>query len=600
MHFALPENLKVQVLAYDATLKKLAKETATPAKGQRDKSKRFGVPDDLFPEYIATPEQQKAAAVAINNGDATHGWGLVAPNKKALLAYYNNVWTAVWEDDEHGLGIVYLSKGTGNTFVDKTVEYTLAPGISAWQIAVTDEVAYSSNPRMKWRKTRCTLNSENRKKAALGMALRELGHYYSFDCTPIRSSLPNVGTLLPIKEHRNYRDRSTAGRAADASRIRFAADGRIHGLGIACDRALVVAPFPVLMHIIDTWHTECYHVIAHPSRIAVKLQEGCPDGIYDGKLTLEGFNWFCALIANGISGDDGSNTITIQRVIEKANTPTIRRYQQEAVNLINRHLFDPVGTFDGEQVSKAVSAGVYTLLIVQFFDAFYPEASVDYMHQAISRVVGSKNRKEIMRNINTLSRSGLDAGRDWLLKNAPMQTVLGMLLPEQYSYENCSQAIDAIRIINRLLNSDKHNGELEPPKRWRDLHDYVMAKEWKITTPNEELPQDLFPEPIKYEQWTFFQPRDIHQLADWGRAVRNCVGGTHYSEGIKKKKHFIVLAMVNKVPLITIQLSVDNGVMNVDQISKVSNQRLDSDENMAYQLAFSNALKIRENQLKAA
>ena len=601
MHFALPENLKVQVLAYDATLKKLAQESAAPTKkGQRDRSKRFGVPDDLFPAYIATPEQQKAAATAINNGDATHGWRLVAPDKKALLAYYNNVWTAVWEDDEHGLGIVYLSKGTGNTFVDKTVEYTLAPGISTWQIAVTDEVAYSSNPRMKWRKTHCTLSSENRKRAALGVALREMGHYYSFSCTSVKTSLPNVGALLPIKEHRNYRDRCTASRAADASRIKFASDGRIPGLGSACDRVLVVAPFPALMHVIDTWSTECYNIIAHPSRIPSKLQEGCPDGIYDGKLTLEGFNWFCALIATGIGGDDGSDTIAVRQVIEKANTPTIRRCQQEAVELINRHFFDPIGTFNGEQVRKAVSTGVYTLLVVQFFNSFYPEASVDYVHQCIDRVVKNRDRKDIMRNLTTFSSGSLSAGRDWLLKNAPMQTVLGMLFPEQYSYESAQQGIDSIRIITRLLSSAEYNDELEPPKRWRDLHDYMMAKEWKITTPNEALPQDLFPEPVKNGEWTFFQPRDVHQLADWGRAVRNCVGGTHYSEGIKKKKHFIVLAMVNRLPLITIQLSVDNGVMNVDQISKVSNQRLDSDENMAYQLAFSNALKIRENQLKAA
>lgn len=600
MHFALPENLKVQVLAYDATLKKLAKENAAPTKGKRDKSKRFGVPDDLFPEYIATPEQQKAAATAINNGDATHGWRLVAPDKKALLAYYNNVWTAVWEDDEHGLGIVYLSKGTGNDFVDKTVEYNLAPGISTWQIAVTDEVAYSSNPRMKWRKTHCTLSNENRKRAALGVALREMGHYYSFSCTSPRTSLPNVGTLLSVKEHRNYRDRFTASPAADASRIKFAGDGRIPGLGSACDRVLVVAPFPALMHIIDTWSTECYHVIHHPSRIASKLQEGCPDGIYDGKLTLEGFNWFCALIATSIGGDDGGETATIQSVIEKANTPTIRRYQQEAVDLINYHLFDPIGTFDGEQVRKAVSSGVYTLMIVHFFNSFYPEASVDYVHQSIAKVIPGKDRKEIMRKVWHLRQGNLNAGRDWFIKNAPMQTVLGVLFPEQYSHESAHQGIDAIRIITRLLSSAEYNGELEPPKRWRDLHDYVMAKEWKIKTPNEALPQDLFPEPVKNGEWTFFQPRDVHQLANWGRAVRNCVGGTHYSEGIKMKKHFIVLAMVNKVPLITIQLSVDNGVMNVDQISKVSNQRLDSDENMAYQLAFSNALKIRENQLKAA
>ena len=205
-----------------------------------------------------------------------------------------------------------------------------------------------------------------------------------------------------------------------------------------------------------------------------------------------------------------------------------------------------------------------------------------------------------MRDVHAINKIAYPKAMNWFVSAAPMQTVLAMLIPEAYNIASASIGLDTIRIIERLLNAEEYQEELKPPKRWRDLHDYVMSKEWKIKTPNEPLPQDLFPEPVKDGEWTFFQPRDVHQLADWGRAVRNCVGGTHYAQGIKKKNHFIVLAMVNRVPMVTIQLSVQNGVMNVDQISKVSNQMLDSSENQAYQLAFSNALKIRENQLKAA
>jgi hypothetical protein len=205
-----------------------------------------------------------------------------------------------------------------------------------------------------------------------------------------------------------------------------------------------------------------------------------------------------------------------------------------------------------------------------------------------------------MRDVHIINKGNYPKAMNWLISNAPIQTVLGMVIPEGYDTGSVNINTDSIRITERLLNAEEYQEELKPPKRWRDFHDYVMSKEWKIKTPNELLPQDLFPEPVKDGEWTFFQPRDVHQLADWGRAVRNCVGGTHYAQGIINKNHFIVLAMVNRVPMVTIQLSVQNGAMNVDQISKVSNQPLNPLDKLAYQSAFSNALKIRENQLKAA
>ena len=166
---------------------------------------------------------------------------------------------------------------------------------------------------------------------------------------------------------------------------------------------------------------------------------------------------------------------------------------------------------------------------------------------------------------------------------------------------------DTYSMIARILLSGK---ELAPPKRWRisEFHDYVQAENWKIVNPNEKLHQDLFPEPVKVTldyagdnaYWTFFQPHDTHQLAMWGQAVRNCVGSaSHYAADIKKRKHFIVLAMIENKPKFTIQLKVDMGVMSVCQIAGIGNERLHDTERELYAEAFQLALQERESQLKS-
>lgn len=154
--------------------------------------------------------------------------------------------------------------------------------------------------------------------------------------------------------------------------------------------------------------------------------------------------------------------------------------------------------------------------------------------------------------------------------------------------------------------------KLDPmPRRWRmdEWHDHLMAETWKIRNPNEQLPQKLFPEPIKvlhkltYEnfetetKYTFFQPKDTHQLSQWGQAVRNCVGSANYSEGIRKYKHMIVLVMIDGKPRYTVQLRVDNGMMVVSQIADISNARLDDLERSKVEEAFKQALQLREKQL---
>ena len=209
-----------------------------------------------------------------------------------------------------------------------------------------------------------------------------------------------------------------------------------------------------------------------------------------------------------------------------------------------------------------------------------------------------------------------DTGYQWMRDNLPVESFLNML-HMHYKHEleeDCGHKSDKTGNIHvyfhlwrdtyQMLTQCIAAGRIDniKPKRWRlqEWHDHLMAETWKITNPNIDLPQRLFPTPIKVSGYSFFQPHDTHQLAAWGRAVRNCVGGGHgYAEGIKKMKHLIILCMIDNKPRYTIQLTVDNGVMTVNQIADVGNARLNDQERADVEDVFKKALKIREDELKS-
>jgi hypothetical protein len=124
-----------------------------------------------------------------------------------------------------------------------------------------------------------------------------------------------------------------------------------------------------------------------------------------------------------------------------------------------------------------------------------------------------------------------------------------------------------------------------------------MAEQWKQCNKNQDLPQDLFPAPVKVEGMTFIQPINTHQLAQWGRAARNCVGSSSYYNGIIKKNHFIILALNKNEPYLTIQARLEGEHLKVVQIKKTCNASLNSSEEVEYQKLFQNALMIRSAQL---
>jgi hypothetical protein len=249
---------------------------------------------------------------------------------------------------------------------------------------------------------------------------------------------------------------------------------------------------------------------------------------------------------------------------------------------------------------------------IQHVNSIWPDCPIDYYQTHIDALLG----------IRTLGRYKTeDHVAVWLQKHMPVAsffTILFKFYTEQvennksnYNYSNelginqysFHAWSDTISMISNILNKDV---ALAPPKRWRidEFHDYVQAESWKLTNKNESLPQDLFPTPIKValgsSNWSFFQPIDTHQLAQWGQAVRNCVGNaTHYAEDVRKKKSFIVLAMVDNKPQFTIQLEVNMGLMSVKQIAGVANARLNAETEELYKTSFAKALQLREKELQS-
>ena len=244
-----------------------------------------------------------------------------------------------------------------------------------------------------------------------------------------------------------------------------------------------------------------------------------------------------------------------------------------------------------------------------FLEKVWPNSPIDFY----------QNNKELLYSLEHffIRNAYSKKSAEWLRNNMSIKTFISFLSKEyDFHYERAmtssglrsyyhskatdhfefspNSILDAINMTQNILDAGK---ELNPPKRWRDWHDHVMSIHWKLKHPCVSLPQDLFPEPIKQDGYCFFQPINTHQLAEWGRAVRNCVGNSNYSAAIKKKQCFIVLAMKDNKPMFTVQLKVRNGVMLVEQIAGIANSSLSTEEREVYTKTFASALQKRSEQL---
>jgi hypothetical protein len=318
----------------------------------------------------------------------------------------------------------------------------------------------------------------------------------------------------------------------------------------------------------------------------IDITSKCHDAYTNGSLTCYG------------------TLISIKDII---TTPWIKKQLQWELDRSTEEWNNP-----GNQLRKSIKYGYkafeHICNSIYFIDEIWPDCPIDHY----------RTYYEELRHVNLGHLRHSNELINWLREHMPVTSFFNILRKfyesetngrvsslsdHDYPIKSFWELNDTFSMIVRVLEDGK---TLEPPKRWRmpDFHDYVQAEAWKVTNKNESLHQDLFPAPVKVSmdgsEWTFIQPIDTHQLAQWGQAVRNCVGSaSQYAENIKKRKHFIVLCMIDGKPTFTIQLDVSMGVMNVKQIAGVGNQRLNDEQREQYSQAFKQALQSRESELSS-
>jgi len=575
MQFQLPSNLQTELLAYDPTLKVLAKQ-AKPKATKKAKYPLGNIPH-LIPHNVVRESDQQAAIDHINQQQAPNRYrvfttpvDVATPQARlkviAILYHYEQVWYAAWippkqEADQYVYGHAYAFKNTSAAAKtaphhiwnskDKCIEHESTRGVQTFTYAMNiarDDIATGSENT--WR---------THQWKAMNLYCQKGRDINNNAVVPFEQSLKE--DLPTWKDSRSLFDR------------------------IRCKNIFHAADIPHLM--------------------ADHLNE-------EQGMTVDNF----IQAANNFNDNNGYSSSTyctitsIQHIISK---PAIKKLLQLELDRSTIAYNDPDNTYQ-RPIKQGFNTFVQLINSIDWIHNIWPDCPLDYYQTYYNELKIIRLNQVRTRSINSNSNQFID----WLREHMPVASVFMMLrkyLEEQdlsrytdqdvgYARTGFYELNDTFSMAIRILD---HGKELMPPKRWRinEFHDYVQAESWKIQNPNESLRQDLFPEPIRVtrndQTWSFFQPVDTHQLAMWGQAVRNCVGSaSHYADDIKKRKHFIVLCMIDGKPTFTIQLVVDMGLMSVKQIAGVANQRLTEDQREAYTEAFREVLQQRESQLQSA
>ena len=569
MYFQLPSSLQQKLLAYDPKLKALVKEQE-PKKPTKKAKYPLGNIPHLIPENVVRAALQQDAIDHINAAyvpDRYHCFtkvvDIATPEARtitiAILYHFEQCWYAAWlpaKGEDYLYGYAYAFKNTAVAAKtvpnhiwnskDSCTEHNIGRGsqIFTYSRTVTKQDVIDGNDPRNWR--------------AMGVA-----SYYqkSRDMHRAINTFEKalMETIPTWDDCRSMFDR------------------------IKCNNILDALEFPSAL-------TNCIE-----DRSAFKLTV---DGIVDLANAWTAKNNYAA-----------TTYITIRSIEHIITTPSIKKQLQLMLDKSVSEYNNPenylrkaikYGYKEFEQVTNSI----------YFINRVWPDCPLDHYRTYF----------EELRTVNLNHLRINDALTNWLREHMSVTSFLNMMRKHVEKSNEETRRIsslsdhdfvihawyemnDTFSMMMRIFENDK---TIEAPKRWRmpDFHDYVQAEAWKISNKKESLHQELFPAPIKVSMgdsdWTFLQPIDTHQLAQWGQAVRNCVGSaSQYAEDIKKRKHFIVLCMIDGKPTFTIQLDVSMGVMNVKQIAGVGNQRLDEDQKEKYSNAFKLALQSRNDELSS-
>jgi len=578
MQFRLPENLQVELLAYDPALKKLAKDNAP--KSTKAKAKfPLGQPKHLIPNDIVKQSLLDDAIVNINGNPAASRYQTfsrftttVEDGAKsevyAIIYHYEQCWYAAWlppkgKEDEYIYGYSFAFKDTAaaNKMLAHKVKQlkeqceTIIHGRSTFLTytkLLTKQDLIGSSSNSNWNIPTVCSYTEKGSNIRRGINLFE---------EQLKQSIPSWEDSRDVFERLMYEDN-----------------------------------FPGMLFDYGDIHKT---ILDELPRSWVPSYENLQ------KLIVEHAKY---------SDYYGANLRKLNKVLHIMDTPFFRKWIQAKCDAMIATIKDP------NNKRKANILGHWKTIQelfekIRIVNEVWPECPIDYYQNHIDQLIGLSWNESRRTDTNK-----------WLNDNMPVASFFGILSKfyaerkaederrgtngsgwshtlntYHYRFHDWS---DTINMIGNLIEK----GVTVPvPKRWRisEFHDTIQAEAWKLRNPNEKLPQDLFPNPIKITldsiNWTFIQPMDTHQLAQWGQAVRNCVGSSsNYAEGVRKKKHFIVLCMVDGKPQFTVQLDVHMGMMNVKQIAGISNARLHDQDREQYTKAFSEALKQRSTELQSA
>lgn len=618
MEFQLPTNLQTELLAYDPTLKKLARQEKAETSKTKKPKYPVGLPPVLIPNDVVRSSLYEGAIDDINANPAPQRFhefrqpvGTIPDVEyitHAVIYHWEGLWVAAWlppkgKESEYIYAYTHCYKDTAST--RKMLPYGIASDSSFLRetvgrsdyliktVYVTKEFIQQSE---KWRDRPWFMcNSYGQKGRLMGEAVRR------FD-KQLFASVPTWD------DSNNNFERLRIGN--DLFRVLFE---------------------PLAPHYVDNYFDVC--------------QEKYQKTRDNWQLTTDTFFELIDLTGKGSCIHGLIGLIKVDTVKNILSTPFFRKWIQSQCDLATQRFNDP-----DNRARKSIVAPIKR--IYQLADAIstinrvWPDTPIDYY----------QNHLDVLLGIRSLYEPESPLAKAWLREHMPVGSLFQIMTKyytdrvteaeasEQRRRRDWDQDIDHWLFRFHELNDTfsmlarifDHGKTIDPPRRWRiaEFHDHVQAENWKIQNPNHALPQDLFPQPVKVDtdvlvlnqntddykykdsydhgcsvssmiaghyttrKYVFFQPIDTHQLGQWGQAVRNCVGNaSNYADGVRKKNHFIVLAMIDGKPTFTIQLRINNGLMSVEQIVGFANARLTDKEKESYSEAFKKALKIREQQL---
>ena len=560
MEFRLPENLHHQLLAYDPALKALAKQQQAANKPASPKKKAkypIGNINNLIPANIVDSAAMQIVIDRLNLN--------IAPNKhhvfysssssvvnrkvKAIIYYWESVWVAAWfpnEDEDYLYGFSYaVSVGKAErknmrriTFNRPSMDLELAD----METKKYGRVDYHVHTVIV---TLDTVRDSSRYHwdPFCVYAYSAKGKHIKQDCITLFTE--EMKTRIPV-----WKDETIFARV----------DKNINNLHYLFGQSLSMFSYKSPEEVDVNW---------------------LPTAANIG-------NTICKYL-------DVPVTIFtkpfVQKELQLACTACIEEFNNPA-SINSRSAMKPIKRF------IAYMEGI------KWINSLWPNAPIDY-YQTYKEALSSVDFNSW--GMSHLIHQYLKA-KEWLQEHMPIASmflILDKAVKEELSKKHTVTPISgltiyALRDTFTMINNVLEAGQpLEPPARWRlvEFHDHVQVEAWKIRNKKEDLPQDLFPTPIKIthqeQTWIFLQPMDTHQLGQWGQAVRNCVGTGGYAEDVKKRLQFIVLCMLDGKPKFTIQLKLNHGLLSVHQIAGISNARLNDDEKSLYTETFRQALAVR-------